>query len=191
MEDFYQHNYFAYHKKTFHIDPSSFLAPLIRHLKPDASILDVGCGSGRDLLWLKKSGFKVTGFERSEGLADLARKYAGCKIIVGDFDVYDFSKQTFDAVLLCGSLVHIPHARLESVFGNIIKGVGVGGNVLVSLKEGVGSSTAEDGRTFHFWQSYDLGNIFSKNGLRILDFQRNTSKVNSMDTWLSYVLTRE
>jgi len=31
----------------------------------------VGCGSGRDLLWLKNRGFKVIGFERPKGLAEL------------------------------------------------------------------------------------------------------------------------
>jgi len=39
----------------------------------------VGCGSGRDLLWMKKQDFDVIGFERSPGLAELARENAGCE----------------------------------------------------------------------------------------------------------------
>jgi len=72
MSDFYQKNYKAYHEKTFSIDPSSFLEPLARRLPAEAFILDVGCGSGRDLLWMKKRGFDVIGFERSPELAELA-----------------------------------------------------------------------------------------------------------------------
>jgi len=34
---------------------------------------ELGCGSGRDLLWLKNRGFHVIGFERSPGLAELCR----------------------------------------------------------------------------------------------------------------------
>jgi len=190
MQDFYQRHYRAYHQKTFHIDPSSFLEPLIRHLTPGDTLLDVGCGSGRDLFWLKEHGFKVTGFERSEGLATLARKHVGCEIIEGDFEHFDFSKHNFDAILLSGSLVHIPHAQLETVFGNVMGGLGEGGKVLVSLKEGTGSSTGGDGRIFYFWQNEDLRDIFSRHGFRVLECHRAVSKVNSSDTWLSYVLIR-
>jgi SAM-dependent methyltransferase len=188
MEDFYQRHYTTYHQKTFHIDPSSFLELLIRHLKPGDTLLDVGCGSGRDLLWLKEHGYKVTGFERSEGLATLARKHVGCEIIEGDFEHFDFSKQIFDAILLCGSLVHIPHAQLETVFGSVIGGLGEGGKVLVSLKEGKGSSIDGEGRIFYFWRNEDLRDIFSSHGFRVLVCHRDVSKVNSSDSWLSYVL---
>ncbi|MFO7972749.1 MAG: class I SAM-dependent methyltransferase [Desulfobacterales bacterium] len=56
MSDYYQKNYNAYHEKTFSMDPSSFLAPLAQRLPAEAFILDVGCCSGRDLLWMKKRG---------------------------------------------------------------------------------------------------------------------------------------
>ncbi len=71
----------------------------------------MGCGSGRDLLWLKERGFKVMGFERSEGLAELARKNSGCEVIEGDFETFDFSPLSFDAVIASGSLVHVPHEK--------------------------------------------------------------------------------
>ena len=88
--DFYQKKYKAYHEKTFSIDPSSFLEPLVKKLPAEAFILDVGCGSGRDLLWIKKQGFEGIGFERSLGLAQLARENVGCEVIDGDFETYDF-----------------------------------------------------------------------------------------------------
>lgn len=190
MEDYYQRQHTAYHEKTFHIDPTSFLGPLGRCLKPGDKILDVGCGSGRDLLWFKTRGFNVMGFERSKGLAALARKYADCDVIEGDFEDYDFSKWTFDAVLLSGSLVHTPHARLGAVFMSIVCGLREGGNALVSLKEGNGSCIDKEDRTFFFWQDEDLRDIFLKHNFKILDFHRGVSKVNRTDTWLSYVLKK-
>ncbi|MFO7963088.1 MAG: hypothetical protein R6U50_04120 [Desulfobacterales bacterium] len=48
--DLYQRNFLEYHRRTFTIDPSSFLEPLVKHLEACSSILDVGCGSGRHLL---------------------------------------------------------------------------------------------------------------------------------------------
>ena len=190
MEDYYQEHPINYHEKTFHIDPSSFLEPLRKYLKPGDKVLDVGCGSGRDLLWFKTQGFRVMGFERSEGLAALAQKYADCDVIEGDFERYDFSKQTFDAILLSGSLVHIPHVHLEAVFRNIVCGLGEGGYVLMSLKEGSGSAIDGFGRTFYFWRDEDLRDICSKHDFKILDFHRGVSKVNETDIWLSYVLRK-
>jgi SAM-dependent methyltransferase len=76
MSEYYKVNIKAYHEKTFSIDPSSFLAPLARKLPAEAFILDVGCDSGRDLIWMKKRGFDVIGFEQSPGLAELAQNSA-------------------------------------------------------------------------------------------------------------------
>ena len=96
MDDYYKKNYQIYHERTFKIDPSPFLKPFLKFLPENASILDLGCGSGRDLIWFKMKGLKITGFERSKRLAKLAKELSGCEVIDGDFEKYDFShKLTF------------------------------------------------------------------------------------------------
>lgn len=124
-------------------------ARLLKGFAPGSLILDVGCGSGRDLLWFKERGFHVTGFERSPGLAELARENAGCEVIEGDFELYDFSGLSADAVVLAGALVHISHERFQQVFGNIMAGLKDRGYVLVSFKEGAGERMDSRGRVFH------------------------------------------
>ena len=119
MSDYYQDNYLAYHKKTFSIDPSSFLELFAGRLAHGSLILDIGCGSGRDLVWLKKRGFTVVGFERSKGLAKLARENADCEVIEGDFETYDFSLFSVDAILASGTFVHLPHSRLSGVLKSV------------------------------------------------------------------------
>ena len=119
MIDYYQQNFRTYHEKTFFVDSASFLTPFAEKLKPGATILDIGCGSGRDLLWLKKRGFKVIGFDSSPGLASLAGKNASCEVIEGDFETFDFSGLQADGLLFSGSLVHIEHDKLASLLENI------------------------------------------------------------------------
>ena len=116
MPDYYTKHFQAYHKKTFSIDPSSFLEPLKNTLEPGCRILDIGCGSGRDMLWLKNHGFTVSGFEISAGSAKLARQNTGCDVIEGDFDDFDFTTLWSDAILFACSLVHVSHEKLPAVF---------------------------------------------------------------------------
>ena len=206
MTDYYHNNYKEYHEKTFSIDPSSFLEPFVKRLAPGASVLDVGCGSGRDLLWLKRRGFDVTGFERSPGLAALARENSGCKVIEGDFERFDFSSLSFNAFLASGSLVHVPHERLPAVISSITKSLSrqkssshhetswsqfhKGGSAYISLKQGQGTRTDEDGRVFYFWSDEVLRNLFDNQGFKVIDCSRSASAVNSKDLWLGYVMRR-
>lgn len=84
--NYYKENSKEYFDRTFSLDPSSFLAPVAEKLSSGAMVLDVGCGSGRDLLWFKNKGFEVIGFERSAGLAELAREHSDVEVIEGDFE---------------------------------------------------------------------------------------------------------
>ena len=190
MTDYYQKNYKAYHEKTFSIDPTSFLAPLAQKLSADAFILDVGCGSGRDLLWMKNRGFEVIGFERSPGLAELARDNAGCEIIEGDFETYDFSLILVDAVMLIGALVHVPHERFSEVFKNITSVIPKHGIVLITLKEGSGDRTDPDGRIFYLWEDPKAREMFDTLGFKVCDFSTSVSKTGSGDVWMNYVLDK-
>jgi SAM-dependent methyltransferase len=190
MPDYYQSHCQEYFETTFRIDPTSFLAPLRAELKSGDSILDVGCGSGRDLVWFQKQNFKVTGFERSAGLVELARIQTACEIIKGDFETYDFSQHSFDALMLCGSLVHIAPDRLVIVLGNIIKCLRTKGIVFISLKEGRAPYSKADGRIYYLWSDQDLREMFNKINLTVRRFNRGVSKVNDHDIWLSYVLQK-
>ncbi|MEJ2655868.1 MAG: class I SAM-dependent methyltransferase [Desulfobacterales bacterium] len=190
MSDYYHKNYQAYHEKTFSIDPSSFLKPLAQRLPAGAFILDVGCGSGRDLLWMKKRGFEVMGFEQSPGIAELARDNAGCEVIEGNFETYDFSSILVDAVMLVGALVHVPHQRFPDTFENITSAISDNGLVLITLKEGSGDLKNPDGRIFYPWEDPKARETFDTLGFQVCDFSSSVSKTGSGDFWLSYVLDK-
>lgn len=191
MNDYYRKHFLEYHNGTFLIDPSPFLSPLRDRLSPGVRVLDVGCGSGRDLLWMKSHGFDVKGFELSPGLAQLARRNAGCEIIVGDFTQFDFSALSFDAILLIGALVHLPHSDVPDVLHRISQALVSGGLMLLSLKEGRETQTDETGRTFYLWEDSACREVFEKLGLREIDFLRQTSRINDRDVWLGYVLEKK
>ena len=181
MQNYYQENYEACHEQTFGIDPASFLLPLVRYLPPGGSVLDVGCGSGRDMKWLKARGFSSTGFERSKGLAALARKHSGCPVLEGDFEGYDFSGLEVDAVLLVGALVHVPHEDFQEVFSRILRALKPEGHVLITMKEGVQDAGISKDRIFYQWLDEYLRKIFGQLNLNVVDFSRQVSKIRTTD----------
>lgn len=188
MEDYYQKNHEQYYEQTFSIDPTSFLSPLARCLHPSCTILDVGCGSGRDMRWFKDRGFRPKGFEFSYGLAVLARKYSECPVVEGDFECYDFSGMGMDALLLVGVLVHVPHNRFSGVLINIVRALKPGGYMLVTMKEGQNTTEDPGDRVFYLWRDEELRKVFERLNLKVVEFSRQVSKIRESDVWLGYVL---
>ena len=188
MPDYYTHHYQVYHNKTFWVDPAPFLHPLITRLNAPSSIVDVGCGSGRDILWLQKRGYHVIGLERSSGLAGLARKYTGCRIVEADFENYDFAQLAADALLLIGALVHLPHPNFTPVLDSICRALKKDGFLLITMKHASGTITDQDDRRFYRWQDKDLRRVFQSLNLTVLDAFNQPSIINPDEVWLGYVL---
>jgi len=186
--DYYHKCFQSYFKDTVHLDPTPFLAPVVKYLPPGGEVWDVGCGSGRDLLWLKQKGFKAVGFERSQGLVRLAGAYSGCPVIQGDFNTFDFSQVSVEAILLTGALVHISWEELPPLLTTIIAGLKPGGILFVSLKQGNGVREDQYGRRFYLWQDAALKNMFHQLSLTILDVLETQSLLATGEKWLAYVV---
>ncbi len=161
------------------------------HLESGNTVVDVGCGSGRDILWLKNRGYDVIGLERSSGLAGLARTHTACRIIEADFETYDFAKLSADALLLIGTLVHLPRSQFSKVLKTICRALKKHGFLLITMKQGKGIFTDPDGRQFYLWQDEDLRDVFQSQNLPVIDFFRQPSKINPNQTWLGYVLQKD
>ena len=95
---------------------------------------------GRDLLWLKRRGYQVTGLERAPELAAMAERAAGCRIIQADFETFDFSVIRVDAILLVGALVHLPRQRLPRVLASILKALAAAGVGAFNIETGHGQN---------------------------------------------------
>ena len=190
MTDYYEIHASDYHDKTFAADPSIFLSPFVQLLPPQPRILDIGCGSGRDLLWLKQRGFEPTGFEHSASLSKLARSHSGCPVIEGDLEAFDFSMGSWNAIMLVGSLIHIPHEQFLPTIQKVLFGFSSPCMLLLTLKEGDGKIHCADVRTFYLWNDEVLREIFASLNLEMASFFRNASAIGSKESWLGYVLKK-
>ena len=90
---------------------------LLRHVEgaPPFTILDFGCGPGRDLKAFTGLGHVAIGLEGAARLAEMARAYSGCEVWEQDFLALDLPDARFDGVFANASLFHVPTAELPRV----------------------------------------------------------------------------
>ncbi len=83
--------------------------------EPPYSILDLGCGPGRDLHYFKSLGHEAIGLEGSKELVEMARRYSGCEVLHQDFMALELPESRFDGVFANASLFHVPSQELPRV----------------------------------------------------------------------------
>ena len=72
--NYYNSNAAVFSETTKNVDFSEVQLIFTNHLSPDASILDFGCGSGRDTRYFIDHGYHVTATDESEMICEMATK---------------------------------------------------------------------------------------------------------------------
>ncbi len=78
---------------------------------PGKRLLEVGCGTGADLVWARQQGWDVHGLEISESAVEVAKKQ-GLDVQCSTFEEADLSANTFDCIIMSQVLEHLYSPRL-------------------------------------------------------------------------------
>jgi SAM-dependent methyltransferase len=113
----YEQNAENFWQATRDHDVGQNIAALLRHLDaaPPCTILDFGCGPGRDLKTFVDAGHVAVGLEGAARFAEMARAYSGCEVWQQDFLQLDLPTAHFDGVFANASLFHVPSQSLPAV----------------------------------------------------------------------------
>ena len=117
---------------------SQNVTSLLRAIRgsPPFTILDLGCGPGRDLKTFTELGHVAIGIEGASRLAAMARTHSGCEVWEQDFLRLDLPPERFDGIFANASLFHVPNQELPRVLGELRSALKPGGVLFSSNPRG-------------------------------------------------------
>ena len=100
------------------------------------TILDFGCGPGRDLRTFASLGHRAVGLDGAPEFVDMARRDSGCEVWLQDFLKLDLPASMFDGIYANASLFHVPGVALPRVLGELYAALKPGGALFCSNPRG-------------------------------------------------------
>lgn len=148
---FYEEHADEYFERTVNANLEHLYGPFLQLVSKAGSILDAGCGSGRDIKVFKKRGYCPFGVDASVKLVQLARAYTGVQCEVRRIQDINFEAE-FDAVWACASLLHLPKADLNNALQRLRKALRKDGVLFASIQLGEGERFEADGRFYAYYE---------------------------------------
>jgi len=179
-----------------------FVGSVKQHLatKKKIKVLDIGSGSGRDLLYGQTLGFDMYGIEVPDGfLTNLDKLHTGGKIKHRvkkcDMREMDFEDKFFDAVKHNATLLHMPVVgkgySIDKALQEAHRVLKKGGLLQVLVKKGTPELSVHDtkeglgGRVFQFFTMDLIKEVIKRNGFEIvLSENLQNQRPNEVVDWL-------
>ncbi|MEK7437179.1 MAG: class I SAM-dependent methyltransferase [Pseudomonadota bacterium] len=119
-------------------DVSQNIAALLERIEgePPYTILDFGCGPGRDLKTFSELGHAAVGLDGARQFVEMARAYSGCEVWQQDFLRLDLPGGHFDGVFANASLFHVASQELPRVLRDLHATLKPGGVLFTSNPHG-------------------------------------------------------
>jgi SAM-dependent methyltransferase len=136
--DHYERNAKAFFSGTIDHDVSQNIAALLEAIeaKPPFTILDLGCGPGRDLKTFSSLGHKAIGLDGCANFVEMARAFSGCEVWQQDLVHLDLPHAMFDGIFANAVLFHVPSAALPKVLADLYAALKPGGVLFSSNPRG-------------------------------------------------------
>lgn len=164
--DYYDQNSDAFVSGTVSADMTDTQTRFLACLPSKGTILDFGCGSGRDTKAFLEAGYQVDAIDGSEELCARASEYAGIPVKKMLFSELDAEDQ-YDGIWACASILHLPKKELLDALHKIVIALKAGGVLYASFKYGEFEGI-RNGRHFTDFTEESLKEFLVKvNGLQI------------------------
>ncbi len=106
------------------------------------TILDAGCGEGRNLKWFYKNGYDIFGVDIDEKRLDIAKKSypkSAHNFKVGDLDTLPYQENYFDHVICC-AVLHFAKSEKQftAMFTELVRVLKHNGILFIRMASNIG-----------------------------------------------------
>jgi SAM-dependent methyltransferase len=176
--DYYNKNADKYIKETVEADMWELYTLFEKYLSPGDTVLDIGCGSGRDSRYFLETGYNVYAHDGSAAMVAYAKKFLKGRVALARFNEFDpnilFGKNLcFDGLWACSSLLHVPENEMIDVLKHYLMFLSDQGVFFMSFKLRE-KNHEKDGRLFT--------NFTKEKLLKLLDSLENMSVLEVVET---------
>ncbi len=171
-------------------DVSQNIAALLRHIKGESpfTILDFGCGPGRDLRAFTGLGHTAIGLDGAAEFAAMARADTGCEVWHQDFLRLDLPSERFDGIFANASMFHVPIQELRRVLRQLHAALKHGGALFSSNPHGNNEEGWNRGRFGAYHDLEAWRHYMSDAGFTELEYYyRPTGLPRAQQPWLASV----
>lgn len=142
---------------------SRHIHPFLAKLAEGASILELGCGGGRDSHYMMKQGFKVTPTDGTPEIASQAGKLLEMPVELMRFDELA-DENEYDGIWAAAALLHVPRDGLSDILGRIWQALKPGGWHGATYKGGGKEGRDKFDRYFNYPSAKELEEYYRKSG---------------------------
>lgn len=188
--EYYNQNAAEYFDQTVEIDMQEHWDRFLQLIPEGGSILDLGCGSGRDSEYFISLGFDVTAMDASEEMCALASIHIGQDVLNLSFEEMDFD-EVFDGIWACASLLHVPSDKIDDIFTKVMKSMKVNGVLFMSFRYG-DFEGERAGRYYTDYRTKALKELIARQEeMELIDIQKcEDSRTESTVVWIHALVRR-
>ena len=133
--DYYNDNAKKFIDGTVAVDFKHIQDTFLELLPEHATILDFGCGSGRDTKYFLEQGCMVDAMDGSLELSKAASKYTGINVKHMLFQELN-EKEKYDGIWACASILHVKREELPEIIRKMSMAAKANGIIYLSFKYG-------------------------------------------------------
>lgn len=189
--EYYNKNAKQYIDNTFKIEMKELYFPFERYLNPQAKVLDLGSGTGRDSIYFQNQGYDVYAVDASIELVNFAKQYLGNRAINATFQGF-VPKDNFDGIWACASLLHLEDDELIKIIKKYIDYLNKDGIFYISFKKRNKSYT-KDGRYFNCFSKSRFQKFIKEiSNLKNIEmfYSNDQRKERNQEVWLNVILKK-
>jgi tellurite methyltransferase len=149
------------------IKPSQTISLIWDNFISSGSILDLGCGRGRDSIFLAKNDFLVTAIDSSEVVINQIKakknefSLENLELICGDISDFKIENGKYDAIICRNVLNFLDKGKALEILNNIKGNAKIGSYIIVDIFTKDDPSFTGDNKFTCYFEKQELLNIFA------------------------------